>query len=46
MVSEGNDVVKGQSIGYMGSTGQSTGAHLHISIYKNGVVIDPLPYFS
>lgn len=44
MVSEGNDVVKGQSIGYMGSTGQSTGAHLHISIYKNGVVIDPLPY--
>ncbi|MDD4734028.1 MAG: peptidoglycan DD-metalloendopeptidase family protein [Bacilli bacterium] len=44
VVKKGNSVTKGQVLGYMGNTGNSTGAHLHISIYKNGVVIDPLPF--
>lgn len=40
-----NDKVKaGQRISYMGSTGNSTGAHLHFGIYEGNTVIDPLPY--
>lgn len=39
------DVVKqGQIIGYMGSTGNSTGAHLHWGIKCNGEWINPTPY--
>lgn len=39
------DVVKqGQIIGYMGSTGNSTGAHLHWGIKYNGSWINPTPY--
>ncbi len=43
-VSAGQAVVKGQIIGYSGSTGQSTGPHLHFEIYKNGSRVDPLGY--
>lgn len=39
------DVVKaGQTLGYMGSTGRATGAHLHWGIKVNGTWIDPAPY--
>lgn len=41
---EGSVVKKGQTIGYMGSTGNSTGAHLHWGIKKDGKWIDPEPY--
>lgn len=41
---KGSVVKKGQTIGYMGSTGNSTGAHLHWGIKKNGKWIDPEPY--
>ena len=42
-VSSGQMVRKGQVIGYVGSTGWSTGPHLHFEMYENGQVIDPLP---
>lgn len=41
---KGAAVKKGDTIGYMGSTGNSTGAHLHFGIKKNGKWIDPEPY--
>ena len=39
-------VKQGQLIGYMGSTGRSTGVHLHYSVYKQGKAIDPKPYMA
>ncbi len=41
-VSVGDRVTKGQSIGMMGTTGRSTGVHLHLMISQNGQYIDPL----
>lgn len=44
IVSVGDWVAAGQLIGYMGSTGASTGSHLHLSIYKNGTAVNPCDY--
>lgn len=43
-VQAGEYVMKGQAIMYMGTTGNSTGVHLHLTLKYNGVAIDPAPY--
>lgn len=43
-VSEGDRVYKGQVVSYVGSTGDSTGNHLHFEIREDGVARDPAPF--
>jgi murein DD-endopeptidase MepM/ murein hydrolase activator NlpD len=41
-VTVGQTVARGNAVGQMGSTGRSTGTHLHFEIMRNGVFLDPL----
>lgn len=44
-VSQGQTVKQGDVLGYVGTTGNSTGNHLHFEIRVNGSRVDPLNYF-
>ncbi|ABC64558.1 M23 family metallopeptidase [Erythrobacter litoralis] len=44
VVDKGEFVQKGDLIGYVGSTGRSTGPHLHYEVRVGGVAVNPIPY--
>lgn len=45
-VSQGQHVDAGQVVGYVGSTGNSTGPHLHLNVEINGTCVDPRAYIN
>lgn len=44
IVKPGQFVAQGQVVGYVGTTGLSTGCHLHLQIYRNGARVNPINY--
>jgi murein DD-endopeptidase MepM/ murein hydrolase activator NlpD len=44
LVNVGDVVKKGQVVALMGSSGRSTGPHVHFEVYKNGRAVDPASY--
>ena len=43
-VKEGQSVSAGDVIAFVGTTGMSTGYHLHFTVYENGTAVDPNKY--
>lgn len=46
LVTQGEEVRKGQTIAFVGSSGRSSAPHLHLEIWKDGVPVDPREYLS
>ncbi|HTX89331.1 MAG TPA: M23 family metallopeptidase [Bacteroidales bacterium] len=44
-VKEGEKILRGQIIGYVGNTGKSTSPHLHYEVRKNGIAVNPIYFF-
>ncbi|SVC04357.1 uncharacterized protein METZ01_LOCUS257211, partial [marine metagenome] len=44
VVKVGDIVRKGEVVGLMGSSGRSTGPHVHYEVFKNGRIVDPATY--
>ena len=44
-VGSGQVVRRGETVGYVGTTGWSTGCHLHFTVMENGKPVDPMKYF-
>ncbi len=44
LVKAGDRVMRGQVIAYMGTTGRSTGAHLHYEVWRQGRPVNPMTY--
>ncbi|MFV1992008.1 MAG: M23 family metallopeptidase [Acidimicrobiales bacterium] len=45
-VQAGDEILAGQTLGYVGSTGNSTGPHLHFEMRESGDTVDPTPYLA
>ncbi len=45
-VRAGQQISAGQQLGIVGSTGNSTGPHLHFEVWRNGDRINPEPYIN
>ncbi|MFV0253094.1 MAG: peptidoglycan DD-metalloendopeptidase family protein [Beutenbergiaceae bacterium] len=45
-VKAGQRISQGQAIGYTGATGNVTGCHVHLELWRNGSTVNPLPYIS
>jgi murein DD-endopeptidase MepM/ murein hydrolase activator NlpD len=44
-VGVGEQVARGQVVGYVGTTGWSTGCHQHFTVLQDGVPVDPMRWF-
>ena len=44
VVKAGQKVKQGDIVGYVGTTGLSTGCHLHLQVYRDGTRVNPMKY--